>query len=73
MTQTLNKTITFAEFIEWKPENKLYELHNGIIVEVAQPIGKHENVVGFLTEKILVEYVRLKLPYFIASKVLVKP
>jgi Uma2 family endonuclease len=73
MTQILNKTITFEEFIEWKPENKLYELHNGVIVEVAQPIGKHENVVGFLTEKILVEYVRLKLPYFIASKVLVKP
>ncbi|MEO1432640.1 MAG: Uma2 family endonuclease [Cyanobacteria bacterium J06633_8] len=73
MTQTLNKTVTFEEFVKWKPENELYELHNGVIVEVAQPIGKHENVVGFLIEKILVEYVRLKLPYFIASKVLVKP
>lgn len=73
MTQTVSKTLTFQEFVEWKPENKLYELNNGIIVEVAQPTGKHENVVGFLVEKILVEYVRLKLPYFIASKVLVKP
>ena len=73
MTQTINKTLTFAEFVKWIPENKHYELHDGVIVEMAQPIGKHENVVGFLIEKILVEYVRLNLPYFIASKVLIKP
>ncbi|MEM7579534.1 MAG: hypothetical protein AAF316_06685 [Cyanobacteria bacterium P01_A01_bin.80] len=51
MTQALNKTVTFEEFVKWKPENELYELHNGVIVEVAQPIGKHENVAGFLIEK----------------------
>lgn len=73
MTQTLSKTLTFQEFVEWKPENKLYELHHGVIVEVAQPIGKHENVVGFIARKITVEFDRLNLPYFIASKVLVKP
>ncbi|MGB3695117.1 MAG: Uma2 family endonuclease [Spirulinaceae cyanobacterium] len=73
MTQTINKTLTFAEFVRWKLENKHYELHNGVIVEVAQPLGKHENVVGFLARKITVEFDRLNLPYFIASKVLVKP
>jgi len=73
MTQTINKTVTFEEFIEWKPENKRYELHDGVIVEMAQPIGKHENVTGFLARKITVEFDRLDLPYFIAAKVLVKP
>ncbi len=73
MTQTINKTLTFEEFIKWKPENKHYELHDGVIFEVAQPSGKHENVTGFLSRKITVEFDRLNLPYFIASKVLVKP
>ncbi|MEM6404243.1 MAG: hypothetical protein AAF757_29145 [Cyanobacteria bacterium P01_D01_bin.116] len=26
MTQTINKTLTFEEFVKWKPENKHYEL-----------------------------------------------
>lgn len=36
MIQTLptNKTTTFAEFLEYKPENKKCELHNGVIVEM---------------------------------------
>ena len=73
MTQTLNKTVTFEEFVKWKPENKHYELHDGVIVEVAQPIGKHENVFAFLSRKINVEIDRLNLPYIVPSKVLVKP
>ncbi len=73
MTQTLSKKLTFEEFVKWKPEDKHYELHNGVIVEVAQPIGKHENVFAFLSRKINVELDRLDLPYIIPSKVLVKP
>ena len=73
MIQTLSKTLTFAEFAEWIPENKRYELHDGVIVKVAQPIGEHENVTGFLIRKLSVEFERLNLPYFIAPKVLVKP
>ena len=45
----------------------------GIIVEVARPIGKHQNIVGFLARKIIVEFDRLNLPYLIPSRVLVKP
>ena len=26
MTQTINKTLTFEEFVKWKPENKHYEV-----------------------------------------------
>jgi Uma2 family endonuclease len=75
MTQTLPKTLTFEEFVEWLPENtgKRYELHDGIIVEMSQPSGKHEKVTGFLAGEITVEYKRLKLPYFIPKTVLVKP
>lgn len=73
MTQTINKTVTFEEFVNWIPENKRYELHDGVIVEVAQPIGKHENVFAFISRKINVQIDSLNLPYIIPSKVLVKP
>lgn len=75
MTQTLPKTLTFEEFVEWLPENtgKRYELHDGIIVKISQPSGKYEKTTGFLAGEITVEYKRLKLPYFIPKTVLVKP
>lgn len=46
MTQALPKLITFAEFLEWKPEVGRYELRNGVIFEM-QPTGEHEEVKGF--------------------------
>jgi len=78
MTQTLPKIltetlITFEDFVKLETGDKRYELHSGVLVEVAQPIGEHENVTGFLSTKITVEFDRLKLPYFLSSKVLVKP
>lgn len=73
MTQTLKKTLTFAEFANWIPEDKRYELHDGVVIEVAQPIGKHENVFAFLSRKINVQIDSLNLPYIIPAKVLVKP
>ncbi|RCJ25411.1 hypothetical protein A6S26_16675 [Nostoc sp. ATCC 43529] len=50
MTQTLRKLVTFNEFIAQYPDNpqKRYELHDGVIVEMAQPTGDHEEVTGFL-------------------------
>ncbi|WP_016949130.1 Uma2 family endonuclease [Anabaena sp. PCC 7108] len=56
------KTITFDEFLEWKPEVGNYELHEGVIVEM-QPLGDHEEINGFAAGEITVEYKRLKLPY----------
>jgi Uma2 family endonuclease len=67
------KLVTFTEFAEWKPENRFYELHNGVIVEMPQPVGDHEEITSFLTEKVMVEYLRLGLPYIIAKTVLIKP
>jgi Uma2 family endonuclease len=74
MVQTLAKTelVTFAEFAEWKPENRLYELHDGVIVEMPQPLGKHEQVKGFLSTELVFAYRRLNLPYFLPSQAFVK-
>lgn len=73
MTQAINKLTTFEEFIEWYPNNGIrYELHKGVIVEMPPPNGEHENVIGFLAEKITIQYVRLGLPYRIPKTGLVK-
>jgi Uma2 family endonuclease len=73
MTQALPKPITFEEFINWKPETGRYELHNGVIIEMAQPMGKHEKITGFLAIELAIELRRLNLPYFIPKQALVKP
>ncbi|MUG97468.1 Uma2 family endonuclease [Scytonema sp. UIC 10036] len=73
MLQPLPNRISFQEFIEWKPEGKRYELHDGIIIEMAQPLGEHEEVTGFLTKKLGTELDRLSLRYLIPKTALVKP
>ena len=67
------KLVTFVEFAEWKPEGKFCELYNGVIVEMPQPTGDHEDIGSFLGETITAEYLRLNLPYRIPKTVLVKP
>jgi Uma2 family endonuclease len=75
MTQALPKLVTFEEFIDRIPENSgvHYELHNGAIVEMAQPVGDHEEVKGFLARKVTVEFDRLNLPYIVPNQVIVRP
>lgn len=73
MKQALVKTMSFEEFVNWNLSNSCYELHKGIIVEIAQPLGEHEEIILFLVEKLTVEYLRLNLPYGIPKTVLVKP
>jgi Uma2 family endonuclease len=73
MTQTLIKPVTYEEFIEWYPsDGKHYELHDGVIIEMAPPTGDHEKIVGFLAVEIAVELRRLKLPYTIPKSAFVK-
>ncbi len=73
MTQTLPLLVTFEEFIEWYPNHGVrYELHNGVIIEMAPPTGDHEKVVGFLARKLTVEFDRLNLPYTIPKTAFVK-
>jgi len=75
MTQALPKIVTFDEFIAWYPENfgVRYELHNGEIVEMSQPTGKHERIKGFSAAELTLEFRRLNLPYFIPNQAIVKP
>ncbi len=75
MIQALRKLVTFDEFIAWYPENpqQCYELHDGVIVEMAPPTGDHEEVVGFLALEISAEIKRLKLPYLIPKTAFIKP
>jgi Uma2 family endonuclease len=50
------KLYSFDEFISWYPENSdlRYELHDGVIVEMPKPKGKHSTRTGFLIEQILI-------------------
>jgi Uma2 family endonuclease len=75
MIQTLRKLVTFDEFVAKYPDNtgKRYELHDGVIVEMPQPTGDHEEIIVFLVQKFILEYSRISLPYGIPKTVLVKP
>ncbi|HEY9866130.1 MAG TPA: Uma2 family endonuclease [Candidatus Obscuribacterales bacterium] len=74
MIQTIPKTVTFDEFINWYPEGSgcHYELHNGAIIEMPKPTGKHSRIAGFLIAELNFEIRRLKLPYFIPKECLIK-
>jgi Uma2 family endonuclease len=71
MTQAISKLMSFDEFIEWKPENRRYELHNGVVFEM-QPTGKHEEIVEFLQTELILESRRLQLPYRFLKNAMVK-
>jgi Uma2 family endonuclease len=72
MIQIATKPLTFEEFAEWKPETGRYELHNGEIVEMSQPLGEHEEVISFLGSELNAESRRLKFPYIFPKQALVK-
>ncbi len=50
------KLYSFDEFISWYPENSefRYELHEGLIIEMPKPKGKHSNLTGSLIEQLLI-------------------
>ncbi|WP_367889288.1 Uma2 family endonuclease [Leptolyngbya iicbica] len=63
--------MTFAEFIDWKPDNRRYELHHGTPIE-RQPTGDHEAVISFLNLALLLEVHRLQQPFLLPKQALVK-
>jgi len=75
MIQAIPKQLTFDEFIAWYPENSeyRYELHDGIIIAVPKPRGKHSEVAGFTSGELFLEIRRSQLPYFIPKECVVKP
>jgi len=61
MVQALTKPVTFDDFIEWYPDTGLrYELHDGVIVEMPKPTGKHSNVTGFLIEELVLTIIQME-------------
>lgn len=50
------KLYSFDEFISWYPENSIvrYELHDGVIIEMPKPQGKHSDITGSLIERLLI-------------------
>jgi Uma2 family endonuclease len=76
-TQIEPKLFTFDEFIEWYPEDSLirYELHDGVIVEMPKPKGKHSKLTGSLVGKLLttISEIRKTDIWFIPRESIVKP
>ncbi len=76
-TQTEPKIYTFDEFIEWYPENSVvrYELHDGVIVEMPKPRGKHSRLTGSLVGKLLTTITEISKTdiWFIPRESVVKP
>ena len=72
MIQALTQPMTFAQFLEWKSDKGLCELHEGEIIEM-QPTGKHEEIGAFLARKFNFEIERLDLPLLIPKQALIKP
>lgn len=60
MVQSLANPITFEEFVAWYPNTgKRYELHDGMIIEMPKPTGKHSNVTGFLMEELILAIIQM--------------
>ncbi|MBN3909606.1 MAG: Uma2 family endonuclease [Nostoc sp. NMS1] len=74
MTQALAKQVTFDEFIAWYPESsdRRYELHDGVIVEMPKPTGKHSEIAGFINGSLFIEITRLSISCFIPKECVIK-
>ncbi|NET02147.1 MAG: Uma2 family endonuclease [Sphaerospermopsis sp. SIO1G1] len=74
MLPILQEEVTFDEFINWYPENteNRYELHDGVIIEIPKPRGKHSKLAGLMFGTIFMEIKRLQLSYFIPKECIVK-
>lgn len=54
--KTEPKLYSFDEFVSWYPEDSevRYELHDGVIIEMPKPRGKHSTLTGYLIEQLLI-------------------
>jgi Uma2 family endonuclease len=72
MIQALQHPLSFEAFLEQYPEDGgRYELVDGEVVEIS-PIGRHEDISGFISLQLGMEIYRLGLPYSIPKTCLVK-
>jgi Uma2 family endonuclease len=66
--------ISFDQFIHWYPDfaEQKYELHDGAIVEMPKPTGKHSQIAGFIAAELNFAIRRSQLAYFIPKECVVK-
>ena len=64
----------FDEFLDWYPlqSEYCYELHDGNIIQMPKPKGKHSQIAGFLMNELSFEIKKLGLPYFVPRECIVK-
>jgi Uma2 family endonuclease len=69
-----SKTISFDDFISWLPERSAYryELHEGDILEMPKPRGKHSEIAGSIISKLNLLIHQTQLPYIIPRESIVK-
>ncbi len=74
MIQLAVQTTSFDEFVAEIPEKSAYryELHEGEVIEMPKPRGKHSQIASFITIELGIEIRRLELPYFIPTDFIVK-
>lgn len=74
MVQAVSQKVSFDQFIEQYPENSEhhYELHEGVIVEMPKPRGKHSEIAGFLSLELGITIRSSNFPYFLPRESIVK-
>jgi Uma2 family endonuclease len=74
MIQLATQITTFDEFISRLTERSVYryELHDGEVIEIPKPRGKHAQIASFITRNLFKEIDRLKLSYFIPTDFILK-
>ena len=74
MIELATQITTFDEFISRLPEKSAYhyELHDGEVVEMPKPRGKHSQIAALITRSLFKEIDQLELPYFIPTDFILK-
>jgi Uma2 family endonuclease len=69
-----SKTISFDDFISWLPERSAfrYELHEGEIIEMPKPRGKHSEIAGLIIAKLNLIIHQAQLSHIISRESIVK-
>jgi Uma2 family endonuclease len=74
MIQLDVEVTTFDEFIDRLPESSeyRYELHNGLVIEMPKPRGKHSQIGAWIIGQLYKESERANFPYFMPIDCIIK-
>jgi Uma2 family endonuclease len=66
--------MSFEEFLVWHPEDgRRFELINGVPQEMPNPIGRHEDIAGYLSGELFVHLRQSNPNWFVPKSATVKP